>query len=337
MEDGLNLFRANKQSWISNLIGMGLPGVGSIIEELIGSLRMLRRVLRFRPEIVHGNDVNTLLPAWLAAKLVSARLVYDAHEISADREGYSDRVSLVRFLERSLGNSADARLTTTQMRGDWFRENYGFRNVHVVQNRPAFSDVSSSRLRKTFSVPDDSLVLLYQGGLQIGRGLRNLIQAVRKVPGVHLALIGDGPQRQELYNESVDLRERVHFVGQVGLAELPYWTASADVGIQVLRNTCLNHYTTDSNKLFEYVMGGLPVVASDFPEIRYIVDRWQLGILVDPEDIGSIAAAIRTLRDEPNLRDRLSINARKARSHLDWSSQESSLLNAYNEALRGSD
>ena len=70
------------------------------------------------------------------------------------------------------------------------------------------------------------------------------------------------------------------------LAELLAWTASADIGVQPIRNTCLNHLSTDSNKLFEYAMAGLPVVASDFPEIRRVVAAHDIGLLFDPETPG---------------------------------------------------
>ena len=128
----------------------------------------------------------------------------------------------------------------------------------------------------------------------------------------------------------------MHFVGQVALDELPYWTASADVGMQTLRNTCLNHYTTDSNKLFEYVMGGLPVIASDFPEIRAIVSEHKLGLLVDPEDVEAIAACLRQLVDDRPARLVFAQNAQEARDQLDWQSQAGEFLGVYQNAAGAS-
>jgi glycosyltransferase involved in cell wall biosynthesis len=311
------------------------PRLKALTEELLASFAMLLRTISFRPDVVHGNDVNTLLPAWIGARVSLGKLVYDAHEISADREGYRSRIHLVKFLESRLGNRADARLTTTRMRADWFESNYGFQNVRVVQNRPVYIDCSSNLIRQRLPIPDEAMVVLYQGGLQPGRGLRNLIQSMERVRDVHLVMVGEGGQKREL--EQLAARQNcVHFVGQVSLDELPHWTASADVGVQVLRNTCLNHYTTDSNKLFEYVMAGLPVIASDFPEIRAIVEPWGLGILVDPDDVGAISNAISRLRADAGLREQLAANARYARSELDWSSQEPVLLDAYRESLFGS-
>ncbi len=302
------------------------------MELLVGNYRMMRAAGASRPDFVHANDVNTLVPAWLAAKFNSATLIYDAHEISADREGYRGRIWLVRLVEKWLGGAASGCITTTQARADWFIENYDYERMAVVQNRPTRNIVTSNRIREQLAVPPENTVVLYQGGLQWGRGLHNLIDAVRRVPEVSLVFVGDGRQRSDLERAAFDLRERVHFVGQVTLEELPYWTAAADVGVQTLRNTCLNHYTTDSNKLFEYVMGGLPVIASDFPEIRAIVSEHGLGLLVDPDDVGAIADALRKLVVDVDARQTFASNARRARDQLDWQSQAAEFLKVYRQA-----
>ena len=301
-------------------------------ELLAGNIRMLVAAARFKPDFVHANDVNTLVPGWIAARWAGAHLVYDAHEISADREGYRTRIWLVKLVEKYLGRGAAGRITTTRTRADWFMENYDYPDMGVVQNRPLYSEVQADRIRASYPIPSNKLVVLYQGGLQPGRGLHNLIEAVRSVPQAHLVFVGDGRQRASLEAAAADLNDRVHFVGQVPLSELPEWTASADIGLQTLRNTCLNHYSTDSNKLFEYVMGGLAVVASDFPEIRTIVSEHDLGFLVDPDDVQAIAAAIRSFADSPAELERLRENARKARSELNWRSQVPAFLAVYEAA-----
>lgn len=305
-----------------------------LVSELAVNFRMVRQATSFRPDVVHAHDVNTLFPAWLVARRCGAKLVYDAHEISADREGYHGRIWLVKLVERLLGRAADGRVTTTQARADWFRKEYGYPDMVVLQNRPVKRIVErTDRIRRTFGIPADRPVVLYQGGLQWGRGLRNLLEAVRELPEVHLAFVGDGVQRMSLEAQAADISDRVHFTGLVPLDELPEWTASADVGVQCLRNTCLNHYTTDSNKLFEYVMAGLPVVASDFPEIRQIVDKYQLGILVDPHSVQAIKDALRRILDNATLRNLFAVNARRARDELDWASQETNLLTLYQHIL----
>lgn len=301
-----------------------------LFEELAVNLRMLRSARGLRPDVVHAHDVNVLVPAWVAARTTRAKLVYDAHEISADREGYAGRVWLIKLIERLVGRRADGWITTTDMRAKWFVDNYGYPEVTVLQNRPVPTRAEGSNLiRARFGIASSCPIVIYQGGLQEGRGLTNLIRAVESVPACHLVFIGDGAQRAHLEEIATPLAKRVHFAGKVSLNELPSWTASADIGVQTLRNTCLNHYSTDSNKLFEYVMAGIPVVASDFPEIRKIVNEWRIGILVEPEDVQGIASALRQLIEDRPMRETFKRNARHARRYLDWPSQESQLIKLY--------
>jgi glycosyltransferase involved in cell wall biosynthesis len=129
------------------------------------------------------------------------------------------------------------------------------------------------------------------------------------------------------------LTDRVHFIPTVALADLPSYTASADIGVQPIENTCLNHFTTDSNKLFEYVIAGLPVVATDFPEIRKIVRAYSVGLLVPAGSEQSLRTALQRLIDEPLLRQALAQNAKNAALHLNWERQESKLVALYERVL----
>ena len=329
---------ANRQGTVFAITKRFCSAIGFLLfvsQVMTGQFRIYKLALKLSPTIVHGNDVNTLPLAWLISRRSNALLVYDAHEISVDREGYRLRRWLVRVLEGFLVQKAAAMITTTDMRAEWFREQYEIELPFVVQNRPALYETKQPAPEDLVALPSNSFVVLYQGGLQPGRGLRNLVDAVRDLPFAHLLMVGDGAQKQQLEEYASDISQRVHFLGMKNLSELPAWTALGDVGVQLIRNTCFNHYSTDSNKLFEYVAAGLPVIASDFPEIGKIVRQWDLGILVDPDDPAEIRDAIYRLAEDSALRARYAENAASARSVLDWSSQESVLISSYQHALSG--
>ena len=176
---------------------------------------------------------------------------------------------------------------------------------------------------------------LYQGGVQQGRGLERLGRVAAEVPNAYFVFIGGGRLDGSLRRivEELQLEQRVRFIPTVALAELPSYTASADIGVQPIENTCLNHYTTDSNKLFEYVQAGLPVVASDLPEIRRVVREHDLGVLVPEGDSVALAAALRDLVGDEGKRQYYASQSRKAASVLNWESQEHELLALYERVL----
>ena len=150
-----------------------------------------------------------------------------------------------------------------------------------------------------------------------------------------IVLIGGGRLTQPLTQlaQELNLQHKVHFIPTVALAELPSYTASADVGVQPIENTCLNHYTTDSNKLFEYVIAGLPVIATDFPEIRRIVRNNDIGLLVPANNEQALGTTIIQLLEDRALRAHFASNARKTAQNLNWESQEKCLVDLYERVL----
>ncbi|KEY86854.1 glycosyltransferase family 4 protein [Pseudomonas capeferrum] len=299
-------------------------------------LALLFKMLEYRAMVVHSHDVNTLPTAWLAAKLSRARLVYDAHEISTSREGYKSLRKVVGFVEKQLMPSANGTITTTDARAKYFARAYGVERPLVLQNRPRLIESPpSNRIREELGLVEPWPIVLYQGGLQQGRGLEKLVRTAQHVPDCYFVLIGGGRLTQPLTQlaQELNLQHKVHFIPTVALAELPSYTASADVGVQPIENTCLNHYTTDSNKLFEYVIAGLPVIATDFPEIRRIVRSNDIGLLVPANNEQALSRTIIQLLEDPALRARFASNARKTAQNLNWESQEKCLVDLYERVL----
>ena len=313
-----------------------LRRAGEILSRSAIHVGLYRAMLASRPDVVHAHDVNTLPTAWRAARRTGARLVYDAHEISTDREGYRELRGLIAWAEKRLMPRADATITTTEMRAKFFARAYHMPRPLVLQNRPRFQDLSRGALiRDRLGLGEGLPIVLYQGGLQPGRGLEDLVAAMPELPPCHLVYIGGGRLLVPLKAMVAErgLGDRVHFVPTVPLSELLNWTASADIGVQPIRNTCLNHLSTDSNKLFEYAMAGLPVVASDFPEIRRVVRSHDIGLLFDPEIPGELAAALGRLVADEDLRVRLAANARASARALSWEAQEADLMQLYERVL----
>nr|WP_104203817.1 glycosyltransferase family 4 protein [Halomonas saliphila] len=291
---------------------------------------------RASPDIVHAHDVNMLPTAWLAARLAKVPLIYDAHEISTDREGYKAFRGLVGWIEKKLMPKAAGTITTTEARAKFFARAYGIPRPLVLQNRPRLAKVEgANRIREELGLTEPWPIVLYQGGLQSGRGLPRLVEAAASVPNAYFVFIGGGRQAAELHEltAKLELGERVRFIPTVPLAELPSYTASADIGVQPIENTCLNHFTTDSNKLFEYVIAGLPVVASQLPEIGKVVRHHDLGLLVPPGDTAALAEAIQRLVDDVELRAYYRTRAEQAALSLNWETQEQALVELYERIL----
>lgn len=290
----------------------------------------LREAWQAHPQVFHAHDVNTLVPMFIAARLRRRPLIYDAHEISSDREGWSH--SRIWYgLEKYLGRRVESFITTNETRAAHFRHVYGLKRVDVIRNVPIFTDViDDGRLHRAVGVGRDTPVLLYQGGLQSGRGLFLMLKAFQGVDGAHLAVIGFGRLRASLEREAkrLGLGERITFLGRIPNEELLAYTAGARAGLQLLENTCLNHYTACSNKLHEYVMAEVPVIASDLPEMRRVVKETGAGLLVPPGDVDAIRKAMRVMVQQDDWVG-MKENARRHKHRYHWEIEEPTLLKLY--------
>jgi glycosyltransferase involved in cell wall biosynthesis len=311
-----------------------------IIFRLWTHLGLAAQMIKSRPDVVHAHDVNTLPTAWMVSKIVRRPLIYDAHEISTGREGYGSYRNLVGWIEKKIMPRVAGSITTTETRAKFFARAYKVPRPLVLQNRPCYSHRGHSRhIRDKLSLPHEWPIVLYQGGLQQGRGLAMLLQVALRLPETYFVYIGHGRLTESLKAKALELGlgDRVKFIPTVSLAELPTYSASADIGVQPIENTCLNHFSTDSNKLFEYVMAGLPVVAADLPEIRKIIEAHKLGALVNPGDTDGFVEEIKKLAGDKDLRNTYREKALEAAPKLSWESQEELFLAFYRDVCAGAD
>ncbi|HEX7225622.1 MAG TPA: glycosyltransferase, partial [Candidatus Limnocylindria bacterium] len=177
-------------------------------------------------------------------------------------------------------------------------------------------------------------VVLYLGGLMGGRGLEELVTAMVEVPEGQLVLVGDGVLGEPLRRQAADLGigDRVHLLDPVPPGDVVSVAASADVGVSPIVPSCLNYRYSLPNKLFQYLAAGVPVVASDFPQVRDVVAGADAGLLVDTSRPPAIAAAIRELLADPARRAAMGKRGRAAvADRLNWSTSATALLRVYRE------
>ena len=294
--------------------------------------RMIGKGRQKQYDIYHSNDLNTLLQGYMCAKLRFSpkKLVYDSHEVQTSRTGYG---RIHGLLEKYFIKKADVMIVENHTRAKHNEELYGF-YPYVVHNYPFTTTVQTKNkvnLHDLLGLKEGEKILLYQGGIQTGRGLDKLIEAVPFFKEGVVVLIGDGKIKKELMQKVRDMQlgERVKFLPKVPLQDLPSYTANAYLGFQILNNVCFNHYSASSNKLFEYMMAGVPVVACSFPEIRKVVEGEEIGICIDSHNPAEIAWAVNELTQNREKRHSFSENALSARRNYNWELEKEVLIGLY--------
>jgi glycosyltransferase involved in cell wall biosynthesis len=274
----------------------------------------LREALARPASVYHASDLYVLPALAAAARRHDTRLLLDARELYPHVDATAGKPwarwawSAVehRYLPRT-----DAVLTVNDSIADRMAETYGIARPIVTHNVPARQTVErSDALRERLGIPASQRIVLYQGLVRAGRGLERLVDAMRAVPDAALVVIGDGPTKADLQRLAADaLPGRAHFLPHTPPDDLLRLTASADLGVHVPEPITESIRLALPNKLFEYLMVGLPVVVADIPEMRRVVNGFDVGLVVDPYDRDSLAAAIRRALADDAARARWAANA----------------------------
>ena len=293
-------------------------------------------------DVYHANDLDTLEICGSVAAERNAKLVYDSHELWLESSRYLiathplNRIRLKR-IERRYAPKADAVIAVTPLRGKKMQQMYpSIRNLEIIENAPEKLIIlpPPGKLREMINAESDTVIALYQGVLCPERGLEELLVAARLTtdPSVKFVIIGMDTWNGTLQKMALDmgLKEKVIFLPPVPSEELAEITVDADMGFILFRNTCLNHYYSLPNKLYEYMMAGVPVVSSDFPELKRVLTEVDSGITVDPESPEEISEAVQKLAADPEMRKRMRNNGRAAAlDRYNWEPQSKRLCNLY--------
>ncbi len=204
-----------------------------------------------------------------------------------------------------------------------------------VRNIPEFSPLpENNMLREKYNIGGDLKAGIYQGKIFKGRGLEQLIEAMRGVDGLVLFIIGDGPLKPKLKQmvQEFRLEKKVIFIDAVPFQALPRYTAAADIGFTIISGTGLSYLHALPNKLFEYIQAGLPVIGSNYPEIAKIIEREAIGYTVDPRDTEGIRTAIDKIMQDKNY-DCFKNNLRQIREKYTWQNESKKYLEIVRSAL----
>lgn len=294
-------------------------------------LRMIREGLKKDYDIYHSHDLNTLPQGYICKLIRKKKLIYDSHEVQTSRTGYKGKKYY--YLEKFLIKRIDKMIMTTNMRAEYTAKKYGIEKPVVIHNYPFFRKIRERNvdLYSMLNIPREEPILLYQGGMQEGRGLEKIIEAIPWFKRGVVVFIGDGKLKDKIIKmcEKRNLNERVRFLPKVPVDELLNYTQNAYLGFQVLQNICFNHYSTLSNKLFEYIMAEVPVIASDFPEIRRVVEGNKVGLVIDPHESKNISLVVNFLLDNTDLYRVFKDNCKKAKLKYNWNNEKLNFVSLY--------
>lgn len=312
------------------------------------NLRLLWYLLGCRADVWACADLDAALPTWLRARLGGQPFAYDAHELFTEVPEVVTRPRVQRlwqWVENFIVPRAQLCYTVGPALARLFEQRHPSSTFAVVRNVPVtgpgverlgLSREGDEELRNT---AHRAPTLLYQGALNVGRGLAELLDAMPLVPA-RLIICGEGDCSAALRAQAEQLgllaSGQVEFKGYVLPADLRQLTAQATVGVMLLENIGLSYYYSLANKFFDYVQAGIPQLCIDFPEYRALNEQHEVAALVPDLAPATLAAALTRLLPGGQPGDyyqRLAENCRHARQEWSWQEEEKVLLSLYQDLL----
>jgi len=281
-------------------------------------------LMKQKADIYFAADVYSLPFCTMAAGVKKKRVFYDAREIYPELSGVKNK-SLVKRLIQIIESFCIKRvglvITTGEMDSKYIENCYRIANTVVLRNLPLKrKNFTRVDFYKKYSIFNTAWILVYQGIIMPGRGIETIFKVLQKYSDSYFIILGWGEFQSDYEQEAVDMgiHDRVFFAGKVPQDELQNYTAGGDVGLCLIDNISFNNYYALPNKLFEYIMAGLPVIVSDLPQMKAVVEKYNIGAVVPEGDEDEVIRVLKKWKERPSLYNNLKQNCKLASEELNW-------------------
>lgn len=304
------------------------------------NLRLFFFLLVNKTDVYHANDLDTLLANYLASKIKGKVLVYDTHEYYTGVPELQNRPAVRKIWEAIEGfifPKLKYAFTVNKSIADLYRNKYGI-PVHVMRNISSLKQLPKlTKNRTDLGLPADKKIIILQGsGINIQRGSEELLLSMKYVNNALLLIVGSGDVITLLEDmcKKENLTEKVKFVSKVPYAELMQYTYNSTIGVTLDKPVNLNYQLSLPNKLFDYIHGGIPVLASNIKEVASLVNQYSIGVITESHQPEIIANHINEMLQNEEKYLTWKRNLARAQQELSWENEVAELTKLYEQINR---
>ncbi|MGF6781101.1 glycosyltransferase family 4 protein [Paraburkholderia sp. GAS334] len=306
------------------------------------------KALEHEFDVVHVHDFPMLKVAATVAQLRRVPLIYDSHEFYPVQSCFTPQQQR-KFLalERALIKRCRRVITVNPYIARMIAKEHDVTEPMVILNASplpaddqrdvAISPDARRAAREKYGLPKDAFIFVYQGWISAERNLEAMLHAFRDVAAPAMLLVigyGEHVKVLQALADKLELNDRVIFYGRVESDQLADLTELCDVGVIPYAAVDEMHRYCSPNKLFEFVAARLPIIASDLPYLRDVVDGYKIGWLCDTTAPDVLARTMTEALTDSQAINTAQHNLLNARSNLNWSVEERKLLELYTELGR---
>jgi glycosyltransferase involved in cell wall biosynthesis len=293
------------------------------------NIRLFFILLFSKKDILLSNDLDTLLANYLVRFFQNKKLVYDSHELFSEIPEIIHRPFVKKCwtnLEKWILPKLQNNYTVCNSIANYYNDKYKT-NFETIINLP---NKKNSKLGEfPFNITNKKIII-YQGAVNIGRGLELMLETMKYLNNSVFIIIGDGDILSNLKKEVAEkkLNDKVYFLGKVSPTKLQTLTPLANLGLSIEEDLGLNYRFALPNKIFDYIQAEVPILVSDLPEMRKVVLDYNVGSIIENRNPKKLANQIEKILEKDFL-TKLQI----AKSELIWENQEEKLLSIFKNVV----
>lgn len=311
-----------------------------------------QKAIKEDADIYHSHDLSTLLECFIASRVNDSKLVYDSHEVNAISKNVKSVGNIYnKISEKILIKKTNGVITVNEFIAQLLKKEYDLKQKPIdllnLPDKRYYDDIENIEENKEYiMLPDfEKKYIIYQGFIRQKRGLFELVKSFHYLDNSYqLLIVGNGPMKEDLetYVEKKQLENQIAFRGYVDYQNLINVTKEADVGIISGKGTNEGKINYDRfygspNKLFEYIVAGIPVITNNYPFYKKIVGNNKLGLFWKNKNPKDMARVIKNMFENEERYQEFKNNVFKIRENYVWEREEKKLIKFYEKLTRDID
>ena len=307
---------------------------------------LIIRTAKLNADVLSCHDLSALHMAYLATwwKRKRPKLIYDSHEFELGRIGSRTNLQnvYVKHLERFLIRRCAFSIMVNDSIADEVQK------IHKLKQRPIVvrstpekwavdPEETKKKRRELLDRFTDSRVehiMMFHGNLGNGNGLEMTVPTLQKFKDIGIVLMGAQGSKElvrkiQKKSKEAGVEGRLLIIPPVDITELWKYSGAADVEMMAIEPVSKSYYYSLPNKLFESIQSETPVIASDLPEMKRIVEGYRIGLLCSPGDMRAFCDCVDRMLTDRELYSACKQNILKAKEDLCWEKEKQVLKDAF--------
>lgn len=313
---------------------------------LRNKLKIIQLTKRSNANVLSCHDIDSLFLGWISTLFLpkdkKPQLIYDSHEFEIGRN--AKRNSINKWLVKHIEGFLMKRCAFSIMVNDVIADKV--QKIHKLKERPVvvrsipnmwivdnlITEEIHTGFCRQLNVPNDTFITMYHGGLMANRGIETLIKLLSLNKHICAVILGNGEygyiEQLKKYAAEQGVDGRVLFLPAVVIEELWKYVGAADAGMVLISAVVESYYYSLPNKFFENIQSETPIICSNFPVMKPLIDQYQIGLTCEPENLGEINDCVEKLRKDKVFYNQCKNNLKLAKLELCWENEKYLLFEA---------